>query len=273
MKWLIVNADDLGVSQRRNAGILEAHRRGIVTSASLMAFGAGFRDALRLARDAAGLDLGLHLNLSEGEPCVLGHKTLVDEAGKFFGKKEARRRAREGRFDPTEVERETEAQIRTLQDAGVRLTHIDGHQHLHIYGNLPEPIARAAARRGIRCFRCPADSLVPVDGIPEDRRAEIEEYRTNALTALEAFARHRMRSTEHFGGIGLSGILGYETLIDALQSLPEGVTELMVHPGNADAARGFSGPERERELMALTHPSLKERLSQWGIELTHFGKI
>ena len=76
-KWLIVNADDFGLSGPRNAGIMEAHRRGIVTSASILVYTPGFREAVKMAKLMPALDLGLHLNLSDGEPLVLGHKTLV----------------------------------------------------------------------------------------------------------------------------------------------------------------------------------------------------
>lgn len=273
MKWLIVNADDFGISSKRNAGIIEAHLKGIVTSASLMAYAPAFREAVKYAKACPTLDLGLHLNLSEGEPIVLGHKSLVGPDGKFWGKEEARRRAKENLFNLAEVERETEAQIDVLQRAGLKPSHLNGHQHIHVFGALPDPIARAAARRGLRCFRCPADKIRPPVEISPEKEARLEEYRVAAHRATEVYAGLKMRSTEHFAGIGLSGYLNLENLISALHQLPEGLSELMVHPGYADTPDGFSGPERETELRALTDPRVKSLLKQLKIGLTSFSKL
>ena len=273
MKWLIVNADDFGLSAKRNAGIMEAHRRGIVTSASILVYAPGFREAVKMAKLMPELDLGLHLNLTQGEPLVLGHKTLVGDDGRFFGKEEARRRASERRFDPDEVAAETEAQIEVLHQAGLKVTHLDGHQHLHVYGELAEPISRVAAKRGIRCFRAPADKLVPPDFDDAARLAQVEEYRQATFRSIPVYARARMRSTENFGGAALSGRLNVETFEQALRALPDGLTELMVHPGKADAESGFEGPDRERELEALTDPRIRPLLKDLKIQLTHFGKL
>jgi predicted glycoside hydrolase/deacetylase ChbG (UPF0249 family) len=83
MKWLIVNADDLGASPPRNEGILLAHRQGIVTSTSVLVYAPGFRHALALLKAHPGLDAGLHLNLSDGDSVVFGHKTFVGSDGRF----------------------------------------------------------------------------------------------------------------------------------------------------------------------------------------------
>ena len=273
MKWLIVNADDFGISSKRNAGIIEAHRKGIVTSASLMAYAPAFREALKYAKACPTLDLGVHLNLSDGEPVVLGHKTLVGPDGKFWGKQEARRRAREGLLNLGEVERETDAQIDVLQQAGLKVTHLNGHQHIHIFGALPDPISRAASKRGILHFRCPADKIRPPLEISAEKMTRLEEYRTAAHRATEIYAAMKMRCTEHFVGIGLSGYLTIANLVTAIKQLPEGLTELMTHPGYADTPDGFSGPEREVELQALTDPRIKLLLRRLQIELTHYGKL
>jgi len=273
MKWLIVNADDFGISSKRNAGIIEAHRRGIVTSTSLMAYAPAFPEAVKYAKACPTLDVGVHLNLSEGEPVVLGHKSLVGPDGKFWGKEESRRRAKENLFNLAEVERETDAQIDVLQQTGLKLSHLNGHHHIHVFGSLPDPIGRAASKRGIRSFRCPADKVRPPVEISAEKESRLEEYRVAAHRATEVFAGLKMRSTEHFVGIGLSGYLNLENLISAIKQLPEGLTELMVHPGYADAPDGFSGPERETELRALTDPRLKLLLRLLKIELTSFSKL
>jgi len=274
MRWLIVTADELGLSAKRNQGIVEAHCKGIVTSASMLAYGPAFREAVKIAKLLPSLDLGLHLNLSEGEPLVLGHKTLVDANGAFWGRTETRRRAREGLFDLREVEREADAQIDTLKSAGLKVTHLNSVDHVHIRGNLAQALALVSKKYGIRCFRCPADRVRPPSlKLDAERLAAVQEYHDSALNAVNVYAQQRLRSTENFGGAALTGHLTPDLLVETLRSLPVGLTELLVHPGMKAAESGFEGPDREEETKALTDPRLKPLLKELGIGLTHFGKL
>lgn len=274
MNWLVVTADELGLSTTRNQGIVDAHCKGIVTSASMLAYGPAFREAVKIAKSLPTLDIGLHLNLSEGEPLVLGHKTLVGPDGSFWGRQEARRRARESKFELREIERETEAQIETLKAAKIKISHINAVDHLHIRGNLAQPISVVAKKHGIRCFRCPADKVRPPSlKLDPERVKAVEEYHQSAVNAIGVYAQQRMRSTENFGGAALTGFLTPELLVETIRSLPVGLTELMVHPGKKAAESGFEGPDREAELQALTDPRLKPLLKELKIGLTHFGKL
>ncbi len=274
MKWLIVTADELGHSSKRNQGIVDAHAKGIVTSAAMLAYGPAFREAVKIAKALPRLDIGLHLNLSEGEPMVLGHKTLVGPSGSFLGRQEARRRIKEGLVDLREVEREADAQFETLKQAGIKVTHLSSIDHVHIRGQLASPLAMVAKRHGVRCFRCPADKVRPPSlTLTPERVAAVEEYRQSALNSISVYASQRLRSTENFGGAAISGKLTAELLIETLRNLPEGLTELMVHPGIKAAESGFEGPEREEEVRALTDPRIKPLLKELGIGMTHFGKL
>jgi len=274
MKWLVVTADELGLSTKRNQGIIDAHCKGIVTSASMLAYGPAFREAVKIAKGLPALDIGLHLNLSEGEPLVLGHKTLVGPDGNFWGRPEARRRARDSQFDLREIERETEAQIETLKPAKIKISHLNSVDHLHIRGNLPQAISAVAKKHGIRCFRCPADKVRPASlRLDPDRVAAVQEYHQSAINAIGIYAQQRMRSTENFGGAALMGSLTPALMVETLRALPVGLTELMVHPGLKAAESGFEGPDREAEVKALTDPRLKPLLKELGIGLTHFGKL
>jgi predicted glycoside hydrolase/deacetylase ChbG (UPF0249 family) len=274
MKWLIVTADELGLSPKRNQGIVDAHCKGIVTSASMLAYGPAFREAVKIAKALPKLDIGLHLNLSEGEPLVLGHKTLVGPEGRFWGRQEARKRAREGVFDLREIEREADAQIDTLKSAGMKITFLNSVDHMHIRGNLAQPLSLMAKKHGIRCFRCPADRIRPPSlKLDPERASAVEEYHQSAIHAIGVYASQRLRSTENFGGASITGFLTPELLIETLRSLPVGLTELMVHPGMKAAETGFEGPDREVEVQALTDARLKPLLKELGIGLTHFGKL
>jgi predicted glycoside hydrolase/deacetylase ChbG (UPF0249 family) len=274
MRWLIVTADELGLSSNRNQGIVNAHSRGIVTSASMLPYGPAFREAVKIAKALPKLDIGVHLNLSDGEPLVLGHKTLTTPEGAFWGRQEARRRARESQFDLREVEREVDAQIETVQAAGVKVTHVNSVDHLHIRGNLAQSIAVVARKHGLRCFRCPADRVRPPSlRLDPERVAAVQEYHQSAIRAIGVYATQRMRSTENFGGAALAGFITPELLVETIQTLPVGLTELMVHPGIRTSSSGFEGPDREAELEALTDPRMKDLLKEHHIGLTHFGKL
>src|SRR5206468_1999839 len=102
---------------------------------------------------------------------------------------------------------------------------------------------------GLRCFRCPADRVRPPSlRLEPERQAAVDEYHQSAINAITVYAAQRMRSTENFGGAAISGFLTPELLLETLRTLPEGLTELMVHPGMKAAESGFEGPDREAEL-------------------------
>ena len=262
MKRLIVNADDLGVGERRNDGIVEAHLRGIVTATSVIVNGDAFDHAVDLLGKTSSLDAGLHLNLSEGRPVGEGYRTLVDADGDFFGKEEARRKADEGAFDPDEIERETEAQWKRLVEQGVEPSHIDSHQHIHIYGKVFEPVVRVARNHGVRFVRLPDE--------PSDGTERMEEYRTHVEKAKAEFPAG---GVDAFFGMTLTGCMSRERVLELVENLDEGVTELMVHPGFADEPAGFSGPDREGELQVLTAAGLRHQIEVAGIELVRFRDL
>ena len=147
MKQLIINADDLGLTPGVNRGILRAFQDGIVTSASLLVTGSAFEEAVALARQNPKLDVGLHLALVE-ERAVLGPDvlpTLVDETGRFpRTSAEFIQRALLGGINWHEVEQEIAAQIALFQKTGLRLSHLNSHQHLHMFPPVFQIVRRLA---------------------------------------------------------------------------------------------------------------------------------
>ena len=143
--FLVVNADDAGVDSARNRGILYAFKWGIVRSASVLSgwpSSAEFVKAARAVRGPAGerIDLGLHLNVTEGVPLVSGHTTLVGSDGKFLGKFELWKRALNGQIDPAEARREVRAQLDWLDRHGAKVSHLDGHNHAHLLPGIAEAV-------------------------------------------------------------------------------------------------------------------------------------
>jgi chitin disaccharide deacetylase len=288
MKNLIVNADDLGWSDGVNRGVLEAHRNGIVTSASLLANGTAFTRALSQLRLAPSLGIGVHLNLSDGRPCADAESvpSLVNETGEFEGGPESLllRRAR-GALALAEVEAEWEAQIAKIKEAGIAPTHVDGHKHVHMLPGLFEIALRLAKRCGIAAIRISheASSLRVALGAGREQKARVvfkQGVQARGLKLLVRDAREMaeragIATSDYFCGIAQTGELTRAGIEQLLQSLPEGTTELMCHPGFVDDVLRNSPTRlqesREVEVAILTDPAIRKLVACKGIRLIDYA--
>jgi predicted glycoside hydrolase/deacetylase ChbG (UPF0249 family) len=164
VRRLIVNADDFGYTSGVNRAILEAHSHGVVTSATLMANGPAFAEAVQLAGTVPKLSIGCHVVLTDGEP-VLGAERLpsLTSAAQFRdGMVAFAARAIAGRIDADEVAAEATAQIRKIQSAGIAVSHLDTHKHTHLFPKILRPLLRAAADCGVRAVRNPFGPRLPL---------------------------------------------------------------------------------------------------------------
>ena len=238
---LIVNADDFGFNRDVNAGIVEAHRQGILTATTLMANGNAFDDAVALARENPSLDVGCHLSLVQGCSVVDPSRRLPPTIAAFLRALIRRE---------LNVYKEGYAQLSKLHAAGIRPTHIDTHKHTHL---LP-PVLDAVIK------------LANEFEIPWIRRRFITPSVTNGLRGL--------KTTDHFIGFLLTGKLNTENLARTLSKLPEGLTEFMCHPGKMgpelQASRTRLKESREIELAALLSPKVRQAIEQRGIELVNY---
>lgn len=270
---LVVNADDFGIAPGVNAGILEAHAAGTVTSTSMMVHCPGWDDATRTITSAPRLGVGLHLNLLVGAPLIAGVTSVDRRTGRFLTLSALVRRALTGRLDAAEIEAECEAQIAAIAALGVRVTHIDSHRHTHALPVVRRAVARVAAKRRLP-LRRPVEShrRFPNDALSQVHRGVIAwSWRVTSIGAPPTVA------PEHFIGVSMQGGERFEAqLVHVLDHLPAGSVELMVHPGRVDAAlRAVDGytAQRERELAALTSPAVRTRLGQRDIVLARFSEI
>ena len=265
-KQLVVNADDFGFTPDVNQGIVEAHRRGILTATTLMANGAAFEDAVRLARETPSLDVGCHLVLISGVSLVTG-KPLPLTVPQLLAAM-ARRQIR--------VYDELRAQVRRIVDAGIRPTHLDTHKHTHLAPPVLDAVARLGEEFDIPWVRRPFD--FPLDGsrgaVPLAQRmagGALGLLRRGFHRVLE---KHGRLSTDHFAGFRITGRFRTAELVDLLDALPDGSTELMCHPGRCGEAlrhaRTRLKESRERELEALLAPEVRAALADAEVELVNY---
>lgn len=290
MKNLIVNADDLGWTEGVNRGIADAFRMGIVTSASMLANGTAFAGGLEVAQQAPGLGLGVHLNLSDGAPVADREAvtSLLNEKGEFAGGPESLllRQARRGLL-LREVEVEWDAQIEKVRDAGIEPTHLDGHKHVHMLPGLFEIALRLAKRHSIGAIRIAleesslrtalASGKMQRSGVVMRQGVQARGLKLLARDAREQAERAGIAAADYFCGIAQTGELTLEGLKKFLKSLPEGTTELMCHPGYADAALKKTATRlqdsRQKELEILTDTGVRNLVASQGIRLIDYGYV
>jgi predicted glycoside hydrolase/deacetylase ChbG (UPF0249 family) len=261
-KRLLVNADDLGLSPGINRGIIRTFREGIVRSASLIVNAPGFDDAVRHIGDNRGLSVGIHVTLVGGDGPVCDARrvtTLIDGKGRF-PRSYFDFVARYFSIKQDEVRREVSAQIERALSAGVVLTHLDSHQHVHLLPKVADVVLEQAERYGIRYIRLPRGG----GGVS---RPAVEILSGCLKRELK---KRSMESSDHFAGFTYSGRLTKNDLVAIIEGLGCGTTELMVHPG-ADAAEVASRygwrMNWERELDALISSEAKGAIAAAGIEL------
>jgi len=290
VKNLIVNADDLGWTEGVNRGILEAFHNGIVTSTSLLANGAAFAGGVGAARSAPGLGVGVHLNLSNGPPVADQEivTTLLNNDGEFTGGPESLllRRARGG-LSLAEVENEWDAQIQKVRDAGIEPTHLDGHKHVHMLPGLFEIALKLAKRHGIGAIRVSLEESTlraalssgskQHSGVVMKQGVQARGLKLLARDAREQAEAAGISTANYFCGIAQTGELTREGVEQFVKSLPEGTTELMCHPGYADAALQKTPTRlqdsRHAELRILMDTGVRNLVASLGIRLIDYGFV
>jgi predicted glycoside hydrolase/deacetylase ChbG (UPF0249 family) len=262
-KQLVVNADDFGFTPDVNEGIVEAHRHGILTATTLMANGEAFEDAVRLARETPSLDIGCHLVLIGGNSPLTGRPYPLT-VSRLLGAL-ARRELR--------LYEELAAQARKIMAAGIAPTHLDTHKHTHLAPPVLEAVGRVADEFGIRWVRRPFDFPMTVTA-PFLKRATSRALGLVRREFHRTLARHHIRTTDTFAGFQITGRFRTAELVALIHQLPDGMTELMCHPGRCRAelrqARTRLKESREQELAALVAPETRQALEACGVALVNY---
>lgn len=240
---LLINADDFGLTPGVNRSIVELHRAGVLTSATLMATGAFFDDAVALARATPTLEVGCHVVLVDGAPaldparipslCPDGH-SLRPTLGRFAIDLHL------GRIRPAEIQAEATAQIRRLQQAGLRVSHVDTHKHTHLFPRVLRPLLRAARACGVPAIRNPFEPAWAVRataGSPALRRLQVAFLGIHRPAFRRLVRQAGLATTAGTLGVLATGTVDVPgALRRLLAALPAGseTWELVCHPGYPD---------------------------------------
>jgi len=261
LKLLVVNADDFGFTAGVNAGILDAHTRGVLSAATLMAHGPAFDDAVGLARAYPSLDVGVHLTLV-GAP---RYPATVPDLLIAMARRQIR------------IYDELREQIQRVLAAGIEPTHLDTHKHTHLLPSVLRCVATLSAEFGIRWVRRPFDFPLQARGAPLSRRALSHWLGFLRGRFHRVLDQHGCRTTDHFAGFRVTGRFDAAELALLIRSLPEGSTEFMCHPGFCtDELRSASTrlkDSRRQELDALTSEEVRSALQETGVRLVSFRDL
>jgi chitin disaccharide deacetylase len=269
---LIMNADDFGLSRAVTTGILEAAEAGAVTSASMLVNLDDFEETVARARSFGRLPLGLHLNFTMGRP-LTGAPSLTSRGGDFYGLATLVKRASLGMVDSADVARECAAQLDRIAEAGIAVTHLDSHRHIHVHPALFAPVTETATSRGVRAVRAP---LEPISTNIGDWPATMKKVALSLSSRLSGAIRPG-HGPDHFYGISLQGGRSFASrLFGLIPRLPSGTSEIMTHPGHADCSLRSHDSynwQREEELVVLLSHQFRELLDRHGIQLTDFASL
>lgn len=274
MRNLIVTADDFGAAGEVNEAVARAHKDGVLTAASLMVTGPAAADAVARARDLPRLRVGLHLVLVDGRPILPARAVpdLVDAHGNF--RNDMARAGAAMFFRPkvkAQLAAEIEAQFEAFAATGLPLDHINAHKHFHLHPTVAGLLAGLAARHGAKGARVPLE--------PQKILAKIEPGKMSGTTLLTSpFARRLrrhfwktgVRAPDQVFGLAWSGAMTRTRLKGLLEHLPEGVSEIYLHPATGAYPGSAPGYAYREELAALVDPGMAAVIKARNIHLGGF---
>ncbi len=257
-KSLIVTADDFGAAPEVNEAVIRAHQEGILTCASLMVAGAGAADAVRRAKATPSLGVGLHLVLVEGRPVLPPAQipALVADDGNF---RTDMVRASFGMAMLPRVKRqlaaEIEAQFAAFASTGLRLDHVNAHKHFHLHPTIGRLLVEIGQRYGMTSARAPIEPSQILRRIePNVRGGEVERFCGARLK--DRLWVKGIWSPDAVFGLAWSGAMTTKRVAGLLANLPDGVSELYLHPALCTYPGAAPGYRYSEELAALLAPEV-----------------
>jgi chitin disaccharide deacetylase len=258
MKGLIVTADDFGAAIEVNEAVEQGHREGVLTAASLMVSAPAAADAVARARTMRRLRVGLHLVLVEGRPTlpVSAVPDLVDANGLF--RTDMATAAARMFFLPRvrrQLEEEIEAQFDAFRATGLMLDHVNTHKHFHLHPTIASAILRAGKRHGLRAIRVPLEPRdVLLRAEPGAKLGSDLVTKPWAILSRIRFRTAGLRVPDSVFGLAWSGAMTPSRLLGLIENLPDGLTEIYMHPASGPYPGSAPGYRYADELAALLAP-------------------
>jgi len=277
MTKLIVNADDFGLTKGINRGIADGFKNGIITSASLIATMPAFQHAVGLAKENPDLDIGVHLSLTLGKPCSNNERlSPIVEEGEFIRSyAHVIANIYANRLHIEDIKEEMSAQIRKVQETGLRVSHLDSHQHTHMVPRVFKLMLTLMQEHQVPFVRIP-DELVGTRQLLTTKGWGLLVLGLIGKMSRRKVVRAKLSTTDYFWGLSCSEAMSLHDLTHMLRSLRPGTHELMCHPGYNDGTLGliYDRPSfREEELAAFTDDKVLELVRQRGIRLTNYRAL
>jgi predicted glycoside hydrolase/deacetylase ChbG (UPF0249 family) len=283
---LIINADDFGLTLGVNRAIAELHQANALTSATLMATGAAFDDAVAIADANPTLGVGCHVVLTDGIPVSppASIPSLLGPDGKTFRPSliDFVQALLRGKICEDDIEREALAQIQKLQRAGIRITHFDTHKHTHLFPAVSRPLLRLAEQSSIHAVRNPFEQPWSLALGHGNRLRRLQVHLLNTLKTrfahLPQILDGRVLTTQGTIGISATGHLDAPTLRQLLHTMPaHGTFELCCHPGyndnDLDRVTTRLRTHRDIERNALLTEIAAIALQPNAPQLIHYGDV
>jgi len=280
MKQLIITSDDFGLSRGVNRAVEQGWNNGLLTCASIMPGASAFDEAVKIARRNPGLQIGLHLTLVQGRGVLPPDEipALVDASGNFTDN--AVMAGIRYFFDRglyCQLKREIEAQIKKVLDAGISLTHIDGHLNIHLHPTVFRILAELMPRYGITTFRLAQERLAHNLRFDPDRKfgKALENFIFGRLTdhTRPELDRIGIQYASEVKGVLNSGRMTETYILNIINGLQEGLTEIYFHPGmlpDAEITRRMPDYLHQEELAAITSPLVRQRLLELQIQVQNY---
>jgi hopanoid biosynthesis associated protein HpnK len=283
LKRLIVTADDFGASLQVNEAIEQAHQTGVLTTASLMVGADAARDAVERAKRLPSLKVGLHLVLVCGSPMLPADRIpdLVDAQGKF-----STHLARAGInffFRPKvrrQLETEIRAQFAAFHNTGLRLDHVNAHNHMHVHPTVLSLILKVGREYNVRAVRLPREPFLnswraAQNALPK-RLANSLLLRPWMSLMKWRLKKAQMAHNDYIFGMNDTGHMTEERVLGLLAHLPHGATEMYFHPALSKwdgMDPGMADYACEEEFRALTSPVVAGALRRNGIQKISFSDL
>jgi len=283
LKKIIVTGDDFGLAPQVNAAIIEAHRSGILTAASLMVGEKYWQEAAEAAKEHPSLKVGLHLTLVEGTPVLDPRRIpdLVDGSGKFpadLVRAGFRFFFRSG--IRSQLEDEIRAQFERFCGTGLKLDHVDAHNHMHLHPTVLRIIVKAGKEYGVKGVRLPNEPPFiswKASGKSLGPRLCSWMFLYPWITVMKLMLRRAgIRHNDYLFGMNDSGAMTEELALRLVANLPDGITEFCFHPATGRCEEIDSTMPRYRhqdEYSALVSESLRRALQVQRAERIAFSDI